>query len=242
MEDRKLTFFTLQGRATTATEYSGIPECALPGQHAAIFKILSGFLKSSSRVIDLASGRGAWAKRLADAGYTVTATELHPEICRVPCIEIDLNEPFSKKFNGEFDAVTSIEMLEHIENPRHILRESSKLLRDGGILVLSTPNASGVHSRVKFLFTGKFAQFDEEQYQSIGHITPISHWQLTKMLDESGFEIQMISFHNHYTAVPKTVGEVIKKLATVLVAPLMRGVAGGQAIIVVAKKVRDANR
>jgi SAM-dependent methyltransferase len=233
-----MSFFTLKGRPTSASTYDGISECALPGQHAAIFKIMERFVSKNARVIDLASGHGAWAKRLTDAGYGVTATELHPEICRVPCIEMNLNDPFSGKLAGEFAAVTSIEMLEHIENPRHILRESNKLLQPNGHLVLSTPNASGTHSRVKFLLTGKFAQFDEEQYQSIGHITPITYWQMEKMLDESGFEIRDVSFHNHYTLLPHTLGEVVKVLSTLFLAPLIRGMSGGQTIIVVAQKAR----
>ncbi len=231
------SFWSLRGRPTRKSEYKGIPECALPGQHAAIFEHFREAIPPNSRVIDLASGRGAWPKRLMDAGYETVATELNMEICNVPCTYVDLNDPFSDKFDGAFDAVSSIELLEHIENPRHIIREANRLLKEGGKLFLSTPNASGVHSRVKFLFTGKFAQFDEEQYQSIGHITPLTFWQLEKMLIEAGFEVQFVKFHNHHTLVPHTVGEVVKLMSSVFLRPFMRGVAGGQTIIISATKI-----
>ncbi len=130
-------------------------------------------------------------------------------------------------------------MLEHIENPRHIIRESNRLLVMGGKIVLSTPNASGVHSRLKFFFTGKFAQFDEDQYRAIGHITPLTYWQIEKILAEGGFRVSTVTFHNNYTLVPRTVGEIVKLLASAFAAPFMRGVAGGQTIIVAAEKVRE---
>ena len=39
-----------------------------------------------------------------------------------------------------FDMVTSIEVIEHLNDPEGYLAEIRRLLRDGGILVLSTPN------------------------------------------------------------------------------------------------------
>lgn len=228
-------FFTLKGRPTIATEYKGIAECAMPGQHDAIYKVFKDVVPAGSRVLDLASGRGAWARRLMDAGYEVTACDIVPELCQVPCASADLNDSFSNRFSG-FDAVSAIEMLEHIENPRHIFRECCKLLRPGAKIILSTPNASGLHSRVKFLATGRFAQFDDEQYNAIGHIRPITFWELDKMLEEAGFAIRTTTFFDHHDYFPQTLGEVVKLLASLVLKPFLSGTAGGQAIIVVAEK------
>src|SRR5450759_2054477 len=77
-----LDFLTLHGRPTIKTEYSGIPECALPGQHAAIFELFSKLVPLGAQVLDLASGIGAFPKRLADCGYKVLACDIKPELCR----------------------------------------------------------------------------------------------------------------------------------------------------------------
>jgi SAM-dependent methyltransferase len=232
-------FFSLHGRPTVATEYKGIPECALPGQHAAIFETFRKVVPAGSRVLDLASGHGAWARRLSDHGYATTACDIRPDLCMVPCTRLDLNDAFSTQFAPEFDAVTAIEMLEHVENPRHIAREANRLMKPGGKLIFSTPNASGLHSRVKFLFTGRFAQFDDHQYNAIGHIRPLTHWELDKILTEAGFSTLSVSFHNNYDLIPRTIGEIVKMASSLLLAPFVRGVAGGQTIIMVAEKVRD---
>jgi SAM-dependent methyltransferase len=234
-----MSFFTLSGRPTAWTNYRGINECALPGQHEVMFKLFAKSVATGSRVLDLASGGGAWPKRLADFGYSVTACDIYPEVCQVPCKRVDLNRPFSEVFGTAlFDAVTAIEMLEHLENQRHIFREANKVLPIGGKLMLSTPNASGLHSRLKFLFTGRFAMFDDDQYCDIGHIRPLTYWEIEKSLTEAGFAVQSITFHNHYDAIPRTVGEIIKRVSSIVLTPLVRGVAGGQPIIVEASKTR----
>lgn len=45
-------------------------------------------------------------------------------------------------------------MIEHIENQAQLVREISRVLRSGGVLLLSTPNVLNVRSRVRFLFSG----------------------------------------------------------------------------------------
>lgn len=44
--------------------------------------------------------------------------------------------------DGEFDAIVCMEVLEHLTySPAHLLHEANRVLRDGGGLVLTTPNA-----------------------------------------------------------------------------------------------------
>ncbi len=54
--------------------------------------------------------------------------------------------------DGSFDLVTWCEVIEHLtENPVHTLAEIHRVLKPGGALVLSTPNASRADSIVNFL-------------------------------------------------------------------------------------------
>jgi hypothetical protein len=78
--------------------------------------------------------------------------------------------------------------------------------------------------------------FDDEQYQSIGHIRPLTYWELDKSLTDAGFRINEHYFHNHYDLIPRTIGEVVKLTATFVLTPIVRGVAGGQCIIIIAQR------
>lgn len=49
--------------------------------------------------------------------------------------------------NDSFDLVTAFEVIEHLNNPRHVLREAFRVLRREGIIVIETPNVMGCASR-----------------------------------------------------------------------------------------------
>jgi 2-polyprenyl-3-methyl-5-hydroxy-6-metoxy-1,4-benzoquinol methylase len=79
-----MSFFSLHGRPTVKTTYKDIPECSIPGLHEAIFNKFTEIVSAGSKVLDLASGAGAWAQRLTDHGYEVVACDLHPENSMFP--------------------------------------------------------------------------------------------------------------------------------------------------------------
>lgn len=72
--------------------------------------------------------------------------------------------------------------------------------------------------------------FDDGQCEGIGHITPITHWQLEKMFAENKFEVIVL---DDFDATPKrinTLGDLLKK-ASWVVRPFLRGHVGTQHII-----------
>jgi len=85
--------------------------------------------------------------------------------------------------------VTATEIIEHLESPRHFLREIHALLQPGGYLLLSTPNVTNFEGRLKFLLQGELRYFDEAQYRYNHHITPITDTQMRLLLVEVGFQI-----------------------------------------------------
>ncbi len=48
-----------------------------------------------------------------------------------------------------FDFVISLHMIEHLQRPEDFLRETARVLRPGGILVLATPNPEGLGARLQ---------------------------------------------------------------------------------------------
>lgn len=232
-------FFRIAG-TTPKTEYKGIPEIAFGGLHSYILNCLLDNVPVGSSILDLGSGRGAWASRLTDNGYKVTACDLNSQsfqLSEIPCLSIDLNMEFAHNLeSSQFDTITCIEVLEHLENPRNTLRQSNRLLKDRGKLLLSTPNASGLYSRIRFLFTGQFSGFSDEIYNSMGHIRPITYWEIEKMLEETGFRLLKYYFYDFTPFVPKTVGDIVKRISWI-VRPLMSGVVGTSGLIILAEKI-----
>jgi len=60
-----------------------------------------------------------------------------------PDIKADLNKDFNftKK---KFDTIIASEIIEHMDNPLHFLIECKKLLKNKGVIILTTPNSLGL--------------------------------------------------------------------------------------------------
>ncbi len=105
-----------------------------------------------ARVLDVGCGGGLLSEALAREGAEVTAIDLSPElvdVARLHLLESDglkvdyrlqAVEALADDIPGHFDAVTCMEMLEHVPDPLAVLAACRRLLRPGGSLFLSTLN------------------------------------------------------------------------------------------------------
>jgi len=137
--------------------------------------VLDGYVRPGIRAVDLGSGPGAMAARLRASGCEVLAVDRNENGFEggVPHRSIDLNQPdFACELGlSQFDLVTAIEVIEHVENPIGFLRNVGRLLAPSGVAVLTTPNVDSLPARVKFLLAGKIRTMDD--YGEPTHISPI---------------------------------------------------------------------
>jgi SAM-dependent methyltransferase len=147
-------------------------EYALPGTHELVVATALRYSPSGGRALDLGAGTGDLAERLQTAGFRVTAAdavnyfELNSEF-----VLLDFDEPdFDRRFSPPFDVITSVEVIEHLENPFAFLRGIARLLGENGVAIVTTPNVENVAGRLKFFFSGKLRPMESN---SPGHITPI---------------------------------------------------------------------
>ena len=145
---------------------------ALPGTHEMVVQTALRFVRDASSALDLGAGSGALAEHLQLAGLEVTSAdisnyfELNSEF-----IQIDMNEPdFDRVISREYDLVTSVEVIEHLENPTAFLRSIHRLLKPNGIAILTTPNIENIPARLRFFLNGDVRAMDKNAPE---HITPI---------------------------------------------------------------------
>lgn len=184
---------------------------AVPLAHAAIHDTALLMLKALPRgaLLDVPAGEGALAARLLKAGFEVRCCDLYTEIFRLEGVEIrrgDLSGELPYE-ESEFDYVTCLEGLEHIENPHQAIREFRRVLRPGGHLLTSIPNILNIEERLKWLLYGYTSHFkpisaehlkalrDEfGEMEEIGlHVNPISYSELRYSLEKCGFAIRQLS-------------------------------------------------
>lgn len=106
---------------------------------------------AGARVLDVGCGAGLLSEALATAGAKVTALDLAPELIRVAKLHalesgarvdyrVQSVEDIAAEAPGQFDAVTCMEMLEHVPDPSAVIQACARLLRPGGRLFVSTLN------------------------------------------------------------------------------------------------------
>ncbi|MCS7156825.1 MAG: class I SAM-dependent methyltransferase [Blastocatellia bacterium] len=96
-------------------------------------------------LLDVGCATGIFLKVARERGWTVSGIEIAPEAAReaerlAECRVVPSPEPFLHE-GRLFDVITLWEYLEHVPDPRTELHRFHQLLRPGGLLALSTPNA-----------------------------------------------------------------------------------------------------
>ena len=105
----------------------------------------------------------------------------------------DLNTQTLPYPDSSFDLVTCTEVIEHLEHYRSTLREAARVLRSGGVFVVSTPNVLNLRSRLRYLCFGFFNMFgplrlgDDRYHSTHGHINPVAYFYLAHSLSVAGF-------------------------------------------------------
>ncbi|HEX6218470.1 MAG TPA: bifunctional 2-polyprenyl-6-hydroxyphenol methylase/3-demethylubiquinol 3-O-methyltransferase UbiG [Sphingomicrobium sp.] len=99
--------------------------------------------------LDVGCGAGLLAEPLARLGAQVTALDAAPELIEAARahaagqgLAIDYRAMPVEQLNGQFDLVTSMEVIEHVADPAAFVKALASRLAPGGLLVMSTPNAT----------------------------------------------------------------------------------------------------
>jgi 2-polyprenyl-3-methyl-5-hydroxy-6-metoxy-1,4-benzoquinol methylase len=219
--------------------------CA-PGTHDAAAAFVSRHVGKDARVLDLASGTGAFLARLRDLGYTnLSAVELNVEgfkLENVKPLAVDLNSNFAEALPTphEWGLVSAIEIIEHLDCPRSFLRNIRALLADGGYLLLTTPNIAQWLGRLRFLISGELRQFQRRDYDYQRHITPITDVQMRILFEEIGFElIEFTTAGTFFGPAKQAVVSPMRALARVTMGKLA---SGGDVSVYLARKSPAASQ
>jgi 2-polyprenyl-3-methyl-5-hydroxy-6-metoxy-1,4-benzoquinol methylase len=140
--------------------------------------------------------------------------------------------------DASFDLVYSGEVIEHLYNPDHMLEECRRVLKPGGLLIISTPNLQAWYNRILFLFGVQPIFYEvstkstmigagvlrriKRQTVPVGHVRVFNHRGLTDLLKNEGFDV-LASSGATFQSLPKAVQvidsafNVRPKLASVIV-------------------------
>ena len=175
-----------------------------------ILGLLEPCISPGRRILDLGAGAGYMTQKMSailrEQGLRpaehLLAMDLFGDSYRcaeVPFRQADLNQALPLD-SDSFDAIYSIEVIEHLRRPYDFLAECHRVLKPGGLLVFSTPNTLHALSRIKQFFTGFSDLYlppsikPENGGRLCGHIMPLPYSYHVFGLRAAGFtEIRFVS-------------------------------------------------
>ena len=149
-----------------------------------------------ARVLDLGAGSGAVSEHLEQAGHLPYALEIALEAAlgilhTAPTVLGDGSSSLPFR-NQAFDAIYSGELIEHIFDTRSHLLECNRVLTDGGLLVITTPNLAGLQDRLRLLIGHSPRHIDPLHSYLWLHIRPFTMHKLRQCLSEAGFGVTAV--------------------------------------------------
>ncbi len=146
---------------------------------------------TGGRILDIPAGNGLLGDRLRASGYDVVQADINDERPDYVHMNMERRLPFDDE---SFDAVLCLEGIEHVTTQQQLLAELVRVTRPRGWIVISTPNVSNFYSRLTFLFSGHFYQFDPQAFSFAkpgaifdrGHIAPVSLYYLAYAMAANG--------------------------------------------------------
>lgn len=151
-------------------------------------------------------------------------------------IQVDLDSGRADLPDGFADVVTSLETIEHLENPRALVRELVRLVKPGGWVLVTTPNQLSVLSKLGLILKNEFVHFQERPGLYPAHISALLEVDLVRIFRENGLQDVRV----RYTGVgrmPFSARSWPRALSS-------RGGARGQAfsdnVLIAAQKVANA--
>lgn len=157
---------------------------------------------AGARVLDVGCGAGLLSEAMAGEGARVTALDLSPELVEVAKLhllesglQVDYRlqpvEALAAEMPGAFDAITCMEMLEHVPDPASVLRACATLLRPGGRLLLSTLNRTPAAFALAIVgaeYVARLLPRGTHDYKSFIRPSELAAW-----LREAGLAIEDVS-------------------------------------------------
>ena len=149
------------------------------------FKLIKRFSFHKGKLLDLGCGEGHFLKYVSSQEWNVSGIDLKVENTEFAKKILEIKNvyctPLEQALLPEktFDVVTLYDLIEHLTHPFRELKKINKLLRPGGLVVISTPNVKN-SIFMKELWPGYIVK---------GHNYFFSKKTLTQMLQQAGFKV-----------------------------------------------------
>lgn len=174
-----------------------------------------------ARLLDVGCATGLFMEVARDAGWEAQGIDISEfALGRARAKGFPVRKgtlPMPELESGSFDVITLWDVIEHVPDPAAIVAECCRLLRVGGVLAMSTPDAGSPPAKLlKSRWLG-FRSIDE-------HLYFFSRDSMRSMLERAGFDVARFHAVGKYLSLPRLIARMrfYSRIATVLLRTLDR--------------------
>jgi SAM-dependent methyltransferase len=140
--------------------------------------------RGEGRILDVGCGAGKLLADLREQGWQVYGVDFSPVAVEYAKnqnrLDVRLGDLFDAGYeDGFFDVVMFNHSLEHVYNPLETLKEAHRILKSGGLLLISIPNAGGLEAKI---FGRWWVHWDPPR-----HLYHFTKKTMTKLVTSAGF-------------------------------------------------------
>lgn len=153
-------------------------------------------LDKGNRLLDVGCGDGSFGKLAKNNFKYIYGVDLASDALKrtktkgLAVLKVNINAKRLPFKSCVFDTVSCLDVVEHIFEPEDLIREGNRLLKSGGIFIISTPNIRFIEHISMLLARGYFPKtsYDIDSYDG-GHIHYFTFSDIRRLLEENGFKI-----------------------------------------------------
>ncbi|MBI3304622.1 MAG: class I SAM-dependent methyltransferase, partial [Deltaproteobacteria bacterium] len=130
---------------------------AAPFLIKAVTDLLTDIPANAKTLLDVSCKEGDVLQALKPRGFRLRGTNFEAAGPALDGIPIDYGVDLLQRLpynDASSDLVLLVEVIEHLENHRIALGELARVLKPGGVLILTTPNIMRLNSRFHFFWSG----------------------------------------------------------------------------------------
>jgi SAM-dependent methyltransferase len=174
--------------------------------------LMESLASSPGKYLDLGSGAGVIPLVMAKAGLQVSVMDTWSEYAEEADNLMGNFAQFAARFNkhgvqwtkhdiaqtplpfssDSFDLITLFDVFEHLPAPRNVLEEIHRLLRPGGLLLVTLPNVANLRNRLR-LMLGRSPHADSIKtwFEPVffGHYREMTMHEMKETLSRFGFSV-----------------------------------------------------
>lgn len=155
-----------------------------------LYKLVRSYISGGS-VLDIGAGTGLLLNWFKKRGWKVDGVEISPVAGLVAKRKFKINLRIGdfldvKLPENKFDLITLNHVLEHVYEPRQTINKVAKLVKKGGMVMISCPNIEGIGP---YLFKNKWYAVDAPR-----HLYQFNYLTLSRMLERAGFKILKVDY------------------------------------------------